>query len=887
MTNTFRVQQSADRLPQRRTLIGSVVALLCGSNAWAQSTESPAAPGAILEEVVVTASRREESLSKVPISVQAFSQEQMDTQGLKSLDDVARYTPGLTLTRVGFTGANQISIRGISSAAGAGTTGIYIDDTPVQVRNLGFGAGNAFPGLFDLERVEVLRGPQGTLFGAGSEGGTVRFIQAQASLNKYSTYARAEGSKTENGDPSYEFGAAFGGPIIEDKLGFRVSAFFRRDGGFIHAVNGNYQVRDPTGAAYGHSVAFTPTQTVDDAVNWSTTAAFRVGLKLAATESLTLTPSVLYQKQHDNNGLNTTYWLTQSNTGERYYSIPWYTAANPEANPRFTAMNAPTNAQGDDVLTLSALAINWNLGSTELISNTSFFHRDQNQWADFTQGYVQFYQQALFPGGDYAPPGYKAMTNYLNGQRNFVQELRLQSSSANARLNWVVGAFYSHNRQSASQPLYVNFTQNAPAIGFGPDINNYAFADGPPYGPGSTALANYLGINNGPNSLDYYASWETVEQQLAAFAQADLNITKQLKLTLGLRFSRNKLSYQANFGGPETNGNAPYGLPCLPNTFCAAPEDFITPGQYAVGTGPFTPVFPSSSAESTETATTPKVGISYQIDEANMIYATAAKGFRPAGASLRVPSVCGSDLATFGYADAQGHSTQPLTYGSDSVWSYEVGSKNRLLDGHLVLDGSVYEIRWSNIQTDVFLPNCGYDFVTNLANATSKGFDLAFQAKPFAPLTLSGSIGYNSATFDRNAVSPSGVLIYPKGSAIPGSGAPWTASLSGEYDLDLFGDQNWYLRTDWTRTNRLRPTGAMLPGAPLYDPLLQPDAAYAIVSSRLGVRLAGMDVSLFVNNLFDANPLVGMQHSILYDPQEFRAAALRPRTYGITLTYRH
>jgi outer membrane receptor protein involved in Fe transport len=312
----------------------------------------------------------------------------------------------------------------------------------------------------------------------------------------------------------------------------------------------------------------------------------------------------------------------------------------------------------------------------------------------------------------------------------------------------------------------------------------------------------------------------------------------------------------------------------------------VTPGQYAVGTGPFTPVFPSSNADSTETATTPKIGVSYQLNDTNMVYASAAKGFRPAGASLRVPGVCQSDLANFGYLDAQGKSSQPLTFGSDSVWSYEIGSKNRLFDGRLVLDGSLYEIRWSHIQTDVFLPNCGYDFVANLANATSKGFDLAFQAKPWAALTLGGSIGYNSALFDRDARSPSGVLIYPQKSAIPNAGPPWTASLSGEYDLDLFGSQNWYARADWSRTSRLRPTGAMLVGAPSYDPLLQPDAAYAVVNSRLGVRIAGVDVSLFVNNLFDANPLLGLQHSLFFDPQEFKASALRPRTYGITLTYR-
>ena len=111
-------------------------------------------------------------------------------------DVMARLTPGLNLTRQSFTGASQIAIRGISSNAGSGTTGLYIDDTPIQVRNMGFGAGNAFPGLFDIERVEVLRGPQGTLFGAGSEGGTVRFITTEPGLDGPSSTARAGGSSS-------------------------------------------------------------------------------------------------------------------------------------------------------------------------------------------------------------------------------------------------------------------------------------------------------------------------------------------------------------------------------------------------------------------------------------------------------------------------------------------------------------------------------------------------------------------------------------------------------------------------------------------------------------------------------------------------------------------
>src|SRR5882757_1831837 len=152
-----------------------IAGFMCVSAAFAVTANSD--DSSELQEITVTATRQEEPLSKVPISVAVFSQEQMDTQGVKQLDGLVRLTPGLNLTRNAVSGANQIAIRGISSSAGAGTTGVYIDDTPIQVRNLGFGATTAFPGLFDLERVEVLRGPQGTRFGAGSGDGTIRVIQ--------------------------------------------------------------------------------------------------------------------------------------------------------------------------------------------------------------------------------------------------------------------------------------------------------------------------------------------------------------------------------------------------------------------------------------------------------------------------------------------------------------------------------------------------------------------------------------------------------------------------------------------------------------------------------------------------------------------------------------
>src|ERR1700676_1535450 len=177
-----------------RTLMvttGACAAPLAGAN---QATTTEPAAGVALEEIVVTATRREESISRVPISITALSQEMIDQKGIRDFSDVARYTPGVAFDN---SQTNQISIRGISSSGGSGTTGIYIDDVPIQVRNLGFNSDDTLVKLFDLDRVEVLRGPQGTLFGAGSEGGTVRYITTQPSLTKSSVYAKAETSYTE------------------------------------------------------------------------------------------------------------------------------------------------------------------------------------------------------------------------------------------------------------------------------------------------------------------------------------------------------------------------------------------------------------------------------------------------------------------------------------------------------------------------------------------------------------------------------------------------------------------------------------------------------------------------------------------------------------------
>src|SRR6202051_2602496 len=355
------------------TLIVGAAACLttpASANDAASATEPAAAGG--LEEIVVTATRREESINRVPISVTAFSQDMIDQKGIKDFQDIVRFTPGVTIDN---SGTNAISIRGISSSGGAGTTGIYIDDTPIQMRALGFNPDDTLPKTFDLDRVEVLRGPQGTLFGAGSEGGTVRYIMNQPSVTKESTYARSEVSFTRHGDPSYEAGIAHGGPIINDVLGFRASVWYRYDGGWIDRI-------DPT-----------TLQTVDKNANHANTVTARLAFLIKPSDGLRITPSVAFQnsRKHD----LSTYWPAYTDVSSGNFKN-----ATPERLP------------DPDRYYLPALKIEADLpGHTQFISNTSYYNRLEHTAYQGTAYDLAFDQSILWPGAAYG--GYDANGNGL------------------------------------------------------------------------------------------------------------------------------------------------------------------------------------------------------------------------------------------------------------------------------------------------------------------------------------------------------------------------------------------------------------------------------------------------------------------------------------------
>lgn len=477
----------------------SLLALASPVTVWAQaaapaeSTSADASGTGV--EIVVTATRRSEVLSKVPASISALGRASLDNRGLKDLSGIVRQTPGIQLDQTGFGNQTVIAIRGVSSTTGAATTGIYIDDTPIQSRNIGYAATNIFPSVFDLDRVEVLRGPQGTLFGAGSQGGTVRFITPQPSLTGTRIYGRAEGAATQGGAPSGEIGLSVSTPLVTDRLALTVSGWVRRDGGYIDRANGNPEVLQP---AY-HKNA-----------NWMTSKVLRAALRWAPVEGLDVTPSVFFQEQY--------------RADVNYY---WEGLSDPSRG-RF--VNGQPQASPDkDRFYMPALNVSYTTGGVKIINNVSYYVRDQRSAIDYSTLWPSTFLNTPFIPGS---PNHIGTAYNTNTQRTFTEELRLQSDLPDAALSWVAGVFYSRSVQ--------RFTEDVVDPDFG-DI------------PGLIGLSIEDFLGNGPllpGGLSLSGFGRGVDKQLAGFGEATVRVSDKLKLTAGLRVARTSFTGSSFFNGP-------------------------------------------------------------------------------------------------------------------------------------------------------------------------------------------------------------------------------------------------------------------------------------------------------------------------------------------------
>jgi iron complex outermembrane recepter protein len=414
-------------------LIATILTAIFACAARAQDSTSPQSNpaqdnGAKIEEIVVTATRRAESVEKVPISVSALSQQDLVQADVKGIADIAAMTPGLQFQLPNGYAAtiNTVSIRGMNAAVGASVVGIYLDDVPLQSRLPAVGnVGVVFPYSFDMNRVEVERGPQGTLFGAGSEAGAVRFVSNAPSLTEFSGFTHAEIATTEGGTPSAEIGAAAGGPIIQDVLGFRVSAWDRHDGGYIN-----------------HEDLLTGEVTPN--ANKNDKLAFRAALALKVGDGFLITPSFYFQQ-------------TRVGDASRFYG-----PLSDVSDQKFVDGALLPEHVGDD-LKIASIKAEDHLPFADLTVMASYMNRSVVQSSDLSTVYGPFTDLAGFgsPIGPWYPTSPADVTplTSVQGINGFTEEVRLASNHPDAFVTWVAGLFNDHRTQIDEQFLSSEFIQ--------------------------------------------------------------------------------------------------------------------------------------------------------------------------------------------------------------------------------------------------------------------------------------------------------------------------------------------------------------------------------------------------------------------------------------------
>ena len=738
----------------------------------------------MLDAVVVTAQKVTEDVRKVPESISVLASDQIEARHLTELADLTRSIPNLSFTSQGGPGNQNIELRGISSTAGSSTVSIYLDDVPMTVRNLDT-QGQAEPTFFDVQRIEVLRGPQGTLYGASSMGGTIRFISNPVDLSVAGGSVYSDVSATRHGGVNYTERGVLDVPLIESQLGMRVGISTTHASGYIDHYSPD------TG------------QLLQRGVNGDAETAARLALDWRPVPGLSIKPAVFYQYNRSDD-------LNVVDLGL----------------PDLLSQEKRVQEGGKETIAVPSLTIEDEWAWGNFTSVTSYFYRRFLRTVDgtaYNSGFLGsvYLDQAVPPitGLDGNLDGYlvgnvASPVHYTVSTKQISQELRLASQPyvpGHGPFTYIVGAFYSHQKLDSLDYEDAPGIDHVIATVYGTQVQNAVF--GGPF----------------PNDFLYLQHKLYAEQQYAPFGELTYNFSGALRLTAGFRYIKSRI------------------------TLNRVGDGFINGGMSV------------SSATIDGSASTPKVALAYDVDENTTAYVTASKGTRLGGPNRPVPTtVCGSDLAAIGLTAAPGG------YGADSLWNYEAGVKSRLLDGRLSVTGDVFAIDWKNIQEDINLPTCGFDFYTNVGSGRSYGSEADIRFKPLAVLTLGLAAGYTHATLTSDQPS----LGIVNGDPIPN--APrWNADASVEYAVPLADSLKGFATLDWNWVGSSH--GTVLKSDPDYD-----RPTYSLLGLDAGVDYEAWQFALFAKNLLDDRKII--QRPNLQSVN--RGYTLTPRTIGVSAAFK-
>ena len=707
--------------PKCAAAVAAILGTRMGAAAAADqpAAPEPGTPTVGIQEVVVTAQRRSENAQDVPIAIQAFSADTLKELNVTSFDDLLRYLPNVAAPSSG-PGQDQVFMRGVSAGSVATQSGgsingfpnvaIYLDEQSGQLpgRNLDVYAA-------DLERVEVLEGPQGTLFGAGAQAGVIRYITNKPKLNKTEASFTASYGTTAGGDPNSDISAVLNVPLITDTLAMRAVIYDDRRGGYINNLPstftrqptdlGIHYANFPAGCAATGSCQVPPGSPVinnfalvRDAINPVTYQGLRV--------------SALWNINDQWNALITQSYQDMDAEGV-FYQMPL--SSDGVALPRqsVTLFNPSWNK---DRFENTALVINGKVGDLRLVYAGSYLVRNldtQQDYTNYARGKYADYYQCHGADNGLAAMCFSPATTWTEKERNthLSQELRL-STPDEWRLRGIVGAFWENLR------IYDELNWNYKTMP--PCTATVTFGCETDVGPQPGASVNNPAPIRGDN-VGFFNDVKRGYTQTALFSSLDFDVLpKVLTVTAGTRYF--------HFDNEE-NG--------------AVVGTFGAPGCYEAGLPPCLNNSTNINAENLRTTYKgfrSRANVTWHIVPDVLAYYTWSQGFRP-GAFNR--------SAACYVPDAQGIPTycSPLAYKSDDLTNNELGWKSELFNRRLQWNAAIYQEDWKNAQVSFFDPgvlgNVGFN--TNGPDYRIRGLETSFIALLTEGLTAQGAVSWDSS----------------------------------------------------------------------------------------------------------------------------------------------
>jgi len=778
-----------------------------------------------LEEVIVTAQKHAQGVNDIGITVNAFTGEQLRDIGVSSAEDIAIYTPGLTVNETAATGVPLYTIRGVGfqdySTAASSTVGLYFDEVAIPYTVMSRGV------VFDVERVEVLKGPQGDLYGRNTTAGQINFIS-----NK----------------PSDEFEAGF--TLGYDSLDvLDIEGYV--SGSLAESVNGRLAVKSSKS-----NQGWQKSLTRNDELGEKNQLALRSIFDFTLNDEASLLLNVHYVKDKSDNKANTVYdgriaGLNQFAAPYRQladYVLPggakfgqtpeWYSTGDNEAadwsNSYTSALTGKTwniRPRRDNELRGMSAKLEWNFerfSFTSISSYDEFEREEANDWdgtAAVDSSNINNTELAVFS-----------------------QELRISGDSDS--LLWIAGLYYSHDEMDEQY--------------------HYFMADSV-FGTGSIPFG--VAPFNSASILELDTKYQQQTESQAVFAHVEWQATEQLRLTAGLRYTREQrdwsgCTYDAGDGSLANFLNTSFGA-TLQSGDCGTIDDDPNSTNYifnVIGTANINNAFPVFSDTIKTNRWMGKLGADYAINDDILLYATLSQGFKSGG-----------------FNGANSNATQQLKpYGAEKLTSFETGIKTTLLENTMQLNMAAFWYDYKDKQEQ----DTAVAFVGNIAGLTNvpesriNGFEADMQWLPTEQLTLNLGLAYLDTEVERWLAVDTAASAWPNvvrrdASGIELAQSPqWSYNALAKYEWSIAADLILEVAADVVFQDDT--SGGVTAEDATED--------YTIVNARIAI---GSEDGRWRALLWGRNITDEYYYPAAYrggNGPFVRSAGL-PRTYGLTVSY--